>query len=116
MNRAPERKIRVVESDTNHTVARLPLVYQEFAPFGIIIREVLTSRPYQTDSEGYAQVPDKVSMMPAPGTGYHVDRRSRADWSLEEIQSADILRVRKVGKPMRTAAVPDDRKPAHEHP
>jgi hypothetical protein len=102
MNRVPERGIHVVDSDKRQPVSKLPLVYQEFALFGLVVREVLTSRPYYTDSNGYAQVPSHVTIVPMPGTGYVVDRRSNVGKTLEEIESKDVLYVRALEQHMKS--------------
>lgn len=94
MNRNPERKIRVVDSDKKQSVSKLPLVYHEFSPFGLVVYEVLTSRSYYKDSNGYAEVPSNVTIMPKLGSGYLVDDRSDAGKTHEEIQSKKVLYVR----------------------
>ncbi len=106
MNRAPERRIRVVDSDNKQPVAKLPLVYKEFAPFGLVVREVLTSRPYYTDLTGYAQIPSKVTIQPKSGTGYLVDGRDDVGKTLEEIESKDVLHVRTLEKHMKSISEP----------
>lgn len=102
LNRAPERGIHVVDSDTKQPVGKLPLVYQEFAPFGLVVREVLTSRPYYTNSNGYAQIPSNVTIMPKSDTRYLVDRRSDTGKTLEEIESKNVLYVRTFEKHMKS--------------
>jgi len=94
MNRTPDRWIKVVDADNKLPVSRLPLIYRKFSPFGIVIREVLTSFPYYTDSEGNAQVPSNVTIQPGPGTRYVVDRRSNIGKTAEEIESNDVVYVR----------------------
>lgn len=102
MSRSPERKIHVVDSNNKQSVNKLPLVYQEFSPFGIVVREVLTSRSYYTDSNGYAQVPTNVTLVPRPGSGYLVDHRSDVGKTLEEIESKDVLYVRTIQEHMKS--------------
>lgn len=105
MNRNPERKIRVVDSDKKQSVSNLPLVYHEFSPFGLVVYEVLTSRSYYTDSNGYAEVPSHVTIKPKPGSGYLVDDRSDVGKTLDEIQSKDVLYVRTHEQHMKSISV-----------
>jgi hypothetical protein len=107
MNLNPERKIRVVDSDKKQPVTKLPLVYQEFASFGLVVREVLTSRSYYTDSNGYAEVPSNVTIKPKSGTGYLVDHRRDVGKTHEEIQSKNVLYVRTREQHMKSVSEQD---------
>ena len=95
MNRPPDRWIKVIDSDRGGPVKDIPIIYNEFSPFGIIVREVLISRNYYSDQNGRAHVPSGVMLEPAPGSGYIRDTRRNVGKTIEEIQSMDTLFVRK---------------------
>lgn len=101
MNLAPDRLVQVIDSDHKQPVKDLPIVYQEFAPFGIIVREVLTSRKYNSDESGHAHVPSGVMLKPAPGSGYVLDSRMDNGKTVEEIESKNTLFVRRQETYMR---------------